>query len=119
MYSEEAPLDARTDANGALSFFSGHTTTAFAAAVVLNRTLARRHPQSSAQWIALGTTLGAASLVGVSRIVSGNHFPTDVMAGALVGSSVGVLVPALHRSGLTLTPVSSTNTLGLSFGGVW
>lgn len=59
------------------SFPSGHTATVFAFAGVLSLLL--RRP--------LLTTLliGAASLVGISRIVVGVHWPLDVLAGAMTG----------------------------------
>jgi hypothetical protein len=113
VYGDQAPEDTRNDPYAALSFFSGHTTTAFAAAVVLHRTLARRHPDSTAPNIVLGSTLAVASLVGAGRILSGNHFPTDVLVGAVVGSSFGVLVPALHASALALTPFASSDGAGI------
>jgi membrane-associated phospholipid phosphatase len=119
MYSERAPLDERLQGDGALSFFSGHTTNAFAASFALYGTLARRHPHSSAPLALLGASLAAASLVGASRILAGKHFPTDVAAGAVVGSSIGILVPALHGSGLALSPISDSNTIGVQVAGAW
>jgi hypothetical protein len=118
-YGETAPLDKRQDANAALSFFSGHTTTAFAAAVVLQRTLSRRHPGSPVPNIVLGSTLAVATLVGAGRVASGNHFPTDVMVGAVVGSSVGVLVPALHGPSMALAPFASADAGGVRLTGVF
>jgi membrane-associated phospholipid phosphatase len=100
MYGDEAPIDKRIDGDGALSFFSGHTTVAFASAVSLFSVLHRRHPDSLAPWVALGVGLAAAAFVVTGRVLAGNHFPTDVAAGAVVGSSLGVLVPALHEAGV-------------------
>jgi undecaprenyl-diphosphatase len=60
------------------SFPSGHTTTSFAAAIVLGMVLPRYKP-----WFLL-----AAALIGVSRIVLDVHYPSDVIAGALLGSAV-------------------------------
>lgn len=64
------------------SFPSGHTATAFAAAVVLV------YGSPSIGMIALL----AAALVGFGRMATGVHYPTDVLAGAVLGSIVGVVV---------------------------
>lgn len=63
---------------GSPSFPSGHTTDAFAVAVVITL-LARRW------WIAMPAFFWAA-LVGYSRIHLGVHYPSDVVAGALIGT---------------------------------
>lgn len=52
----------------------------------------------------------SAAFVGYERVCSGEHFPTDVLAGALVGASIGVLVPHLHRH----TPESPPVWVGLA-----
>jgi undecaprenyl-diphosphatase len=66
------------------SFPSGHAATAFATAVVL----AFVYPRQT------GVFLGLAVLVGLSRILLGAHFPSDVLAGALLGSGVALAVHA-------------------------
>ncbi len=70
-----APLSGRE------SFPSGHTTQAFAVAAVL----AEHHPEGWVPWVAYG----AASLVGLGRMVQDSHWASDVLAGALLGSWVG------------------------------
>ena len=40
--------------------------------------------------------LPLATSVALLKIKAGYHYPTDVAAGALVGSALGVLVPVLH-----------------------
>lgn len=57
------------------SFPSGHTITVFALAWTLGLFLPKLRPYLFA----------LACLVGVSRIMVGAHYPSDVMAGALVG----------------------------------
>ena len=64
------------------SFPSGHTATAFAAAVVL---------VYGSPGIGMLALL-AATLIGLGRMATGVHYPTDVLAGALLGSLVGVIV---------------------------
>ena len=66
------------------SFPSGHATTAFAAAVLLTLW----YPRWAGVW------LGLAVLVGLSRVVLGSHFPSDVLVGALLGSAVALVVHA-------------------------
>jgi membrane-associated phospholipid phosphatase len=64
------------------SFPSGHATASFAVATVL----ARHFPGAGR------AMYGLACLVALSRIVRGSHFPTDVMAGMMVGVLVGSVV---------------------------
>lgn len=63
------------------SFPSGHTSAAFAAGTALFRTL----PKGWARWLAVI----AALLMGLSRLYVGVHYPSDVLAGALVGAFCG------------------------------
>ncbi|MCJ8013295.1 phosphatase PAP2 family protein [Paenibacillus sp. KQZ6P-2] len=67
------------------SFPSGHTTAAFSLAIPL----ILGHPE----WICLFLPLSL--LVGVSRIYLGLHYPSDVFAGAVIGTSVAAATVAL------------------------
>jgi membrane-associated phospholipid phosphatase len=88
----------REDGNGGLSFFSGHTSTAFGLVTSTFVTLHRLHPESRWPWYVLAGGVASAGFVGATRILAGWHFPTDVVAGAAVGTAVGVIVPSLHAS---------------------
>jgi membrane-associated phospholipid phosphatase len=103
------------------SFYSGHTSTAFAAGMSYAQTFALRHPDSPYRFVvfAAAGTVGAA--VGTLRVLAGKHFPTDVLVGAGAGTAVGLLVPWLHArtgaSGMTALPVRGGAVLALS--GSW
>ncbi|MGB1016897.1 MAG: phosphatase PAP2 family protein [Nannocystaceae bacterium] len=84
------------------SFPSGHASMSFAAAVagstLLTMKLAgRKTPAAKAAlavtWIA---SLGLASTTAVLRVVAGKHYPSDITAGALIGSTIGAVVPLAH-----------------------
>ena len=72
------------------SFPSGHTTTAFAFASTVTRESQFWWPHAA--W-AVGTVFyGGASLVGLSRMYNNQHWASDVMAGAAIGTIVGLKV---------------------------
>ncbi len=70
------------------SFPSGHATTAFATAVILSLW----YPRGA------GLFVGLALVAGLSRVVLGAHFPSDVLGGAVLGSGVALTVHACVRS---------------------
>jgi membrane-associated phospholipid phosphatase len=73
------------------SFPSGHAAGSFCVAAFLVMALAPPAPRSGlARAFAPALWLGAA-LVALSRVYLGAHFPSDVVAGALIGASVGVV----------------------------
>ncbi len=61
--------------NGLDSFPSGHTSGSFSMAMVL----AYYFPKGKVLWF------GLASFNAICRVIKGSHFPTDVLAGLLIG----------------------------------
>jgi len=68
----------------------------FAAVTAFAVTYWLRHPDDPLRWVVLFAGQALALGVGFLKIEAGYHYPTDIMVGALVGSSIGVLVPMLH-----------------------
>jgi membrane-associated phospholipid phosphatase len=91
--------DERTgDIGDDFSFFSGHAATT--AVVLFFAARALDLTYHIPLWGRLSLYLGAAAItatVSVLRVAAGKHYPTDVIVGALVGASIGFLVPELHR----------------------
>lgn len=79
------------------SFFSGHTSLAFATLVSFAYIYHMEHKESIWRWIVWSSSIILSSLIGGFRILSGKHFPTDVITGAVVGTIVGILVPIIHQ----------------------
>ena len=78
------------------SFPSGHTALTFA--VCSFSAFAYSHMFPDSEYI-LPFGIGAyttAAVTGLLRVLSGSHFISDVLAGALIGSVFGIGVPLLH-----------------------
>ena len=108
VYGDDAPLEDRTDANAARSFFSGHVANTVGTSVAALRTF-QRLGQPALGWVMLGAGLAGSSLVGVSRVAAGSHFPSDVLVGAAVGVGVGLAIPAMHDSNARVVPVGGAD----------
>jgi undecaprenyl-diphosphatase len=115
VYGEKAPLSARNSANGGLSYLSSHAVAAFAIVTSTFVAMRRLHPGSKAAWVVLGVGGSLALFVASARVMAGQHFITDALGGAVVGSSVGMLVASLHGSPVTILPVvASSGQRGLA-----
>lgn len=116
LYGEKAPLSERNSPNGSFSYSSSHATVSFAIATSTFFALKRLHPKSVGPYVWLAVGGSAAAFVATGRVFAGMHFISDAVGGAVVGSSMGVLVPALHGSPVRLVPVVSATERGLQ---VW
>jgi undecaprenyl-diphosphatase len=76
------------------SFPSGHSATSFACATVLSHYA----PRLRVPFFALAT------LIAFSRIYNGMHYPTDVLAGAVLGVLTALLLLAIARRGSRRAP---------------
>ena len=81
------PLVTEKDPN---SFPSGHTCAAFAAAMAWARTLPLKRDQVIAVVMAV--------LMGLSRLYVGVHYPSDVLAGCVIGCLCGLLACAVWNA---------------------
>jgi membrane-associated phospholipid phosphatase len=112
----KAPLSIRNSGDAGLSFLSSHTAEAFAIATSLYVAEHRLHPRSNRPKLILGAGLAVASAIGVARVMAGYHFITDVVGGAVVGSSLGVLVASVHNSPVHVVPVVDHSPSGNAAG---
>lgn len=78
-----APL--QTD-NGRMSLSSGHTAVAFAVSSVLSERIGN-------MWASVGL-YSLASMTALSRVYDGEHWLSDVLVGAAIGTSAGIAVTA-------------------------
>jgi membrane-associated phospholipid phosphatase len=78
-------------------FPSSHTSISFAVASAYASILSRRGIAGQHK-LEIATLLAVAATTGVLRVVAREHFPTDVVAGAVLGLGVGWIVPKLHAT---------------------
>ena len=119
VYGTAAPASVRENGTSGLSFFSGHSATAFGAVVSTFVTVHRLHPDDFWPYYVLLGGVAIASFEGYTRVLSGAHFPTDVIAGAAAGTMIGILIPAMHASPyrLALQPVTVSGGGGMALAG--
>ena len=75
---------------------SGHTSAAFMSATFFSTTFMLENPLSRWRWPAVIGSHVLAAGVGAMRILSGMHFFTDIIAGMVIGSFYGWIIPVLH-----------------------
>jgi membrane-associated phospholipid phosphatase len=96
-YSNPAPSDiGSSDIAG--SFPSRHATLAFASAAFAASVFDATHPDSKYRGLIWAGGFGLATGIAALRVISGDHFLSDVAAGAALGSLVGFGLPYLHRT---------------------
>jgi len=122
VYNPGAPLEPKLVANGRQSFFSGHAGTAFASAVFAAELFRQYYPNSKLKPVVWIVMLGLASTTSYMRYAAGYHYPSDILAGAALGSFLGWGIPKWHevrnRPGLgqrmTIQPWHTGQASGLS-----
>lgn len=116
LYKDSKRKKASGEAYG--SFYSGHVSASFTGAVFSSYLFYKLMPNSKAKYWATGASFGLATAVAIFRVAAGKHYPTDILAGALVGSGVSVGVIALHeyfQSDVSLSVAPGSAVLSFSF----
>lgn len=95
-YQLPGHIDTRPDPSDKnQSFPSGHTLMAFSSAAYTQTQFSLKYPDSPYRTAVTATTWALAATTAVLRVASGNHFVTDVLAGAAIGSLLGFAGPYL------------------------
>jgi len=115
-YFDTVPIGEEDDMYN--SFPSGHTTLSFMSATFLSTTFCNEYPDSVWRFPICLSSYALAALGAVSRITSGNHYITDIIGGAIIGSFWGWFIPRLHKpienADLEITCMPAQNGVFLS-----
>ena len=96
VYQSDVPIENKEGISAVHSFFSGHSSTV-ASYTFFTYHLMRQYSDNS--WLKGGTLAFAVILptyTSILRVQAGKHFPTDVIAGSLIGAIIGYGVPEWH-----------------------
>jgi len=91
------------------SFPSGHASTSFACAVVLAAATPSRRTRV--------LLIALATLIALSRVYAGVHYPLDVIGGAALGTAIGLAMVALARTFGPSRSSADSNPVPLAFSG--
>lgn len=95
---KDDPNYSNSSTDSALSFFSGHASMTAAVTTTATYLAFTRSPGSWRPWVTLGVGTAVTAFTAYERVRAGAHFPTDVIAGAVAGAGIGIIVPHIHRS---------------------
>ncbi len=98
VYNESVDLEHKLESRASESFFSRTSTIAFASSVFTANIFDSYYPNSPySKWIWAGS-MCLATTASYLKFYAGQHFPTDIIAGALMGSFIGWFIPYTHRN---------------------
>ena len=95
VYGDDVTNSKKKQRNSQHSFFSMHSSSTFASATYGYYYYSKNYGHS----VLLGSLLfGAASATASLRVASGQHFPSDVIVGAIVGSGTSYIICKYHEN---------------------
>ena len=114
LYFEGYPEEALKNGDYNKSFCSGHTSVAFSVAAANTYIFSKYYPDSKWKVPVIAASYSLAALTGILRVASGEHFASDVLVGALLGTAIGYGIPALHTLFADKNVEASVSPFGLA-----
>jgi hypothetical protein len=103
------------------SFFAGHVAHTATATFFAAKVLHDFNPGYEGEGLVWGAAAVVPAAVAYGRIKAGKHFLSDNIVGYAVGTTVGIVVPQLHkeasRAGVSLMPLQGVNVNGYAYSG--
>ena len=111
VYGDDVSLAKKQEYNSQHSFYSMHSSTTFAASTFAYYYYSQNFDRNIPIAILL---YSPAVATAVLRVASANHFPSDVVVGAVIGSGISYLICQWHRSDVVVIDLGF-NSIGISF----
>jgi membrane-associated phospholipid phosphatase len=97
-YNPDLPEGQRMASVAYTSFWSGHVANTAAMTFACASIVQQSDASKTAKTITWTAAVAWPMAVGYYRVKAGKHFPTDVIAGYIVGAGIGMAVPYLHQT---------------------
>lgn len=101
VYNTSVPYDRRVSNNSQRSFFAGHVSATASATFFAAQVFSDFNPDSKAKPYVWAVAAALPALVSYYRYEAGQHFLSDILLGYGIGMATGMLIPRLHRQGVT------------------
>ena len=112
----------RSGAIATNSFFAGHTGHTATATFFAAKVLHDFNPGYAGEAFVWGAAAVVPAAVAYFRIEAGKHFLSDNIVGYAVGTTMGIMVPQLHkiagRHGISFVPMQGLNANGYAYSGL-
>ncbi|MBU6324580.1 MAG: phosphatase PAP2 family protein [Bacteroidetes bacterium] len=96
VYALNTPESVKNNIDARYSFISGHSSAAFCLATSFTLAMKQMNMPATRRTILSAASFITAGGIAVMRVAAGKHYPTDVLAGILVGCGVALLNHQLH-----------------------
>lgn len=97
VYNSAVSLDKKLKRNARTAFLSGHTSISAANCFFSAKVFSDYYPESKWKSAVWTTAAILPAITGYLRVKAGKHYPTDTIAGYLLGATAGILIPQLHK----------------------
>lgn len=117
VYNTSVPMEERKSGNSKNAFLAGHPALVASSTFFIAKVYSDYHPESKIKWVFYTVATGATLTTAYLRHKAGKHFPSDLIAGTVIGTASGILVPHFHKHRIIKNPnVSITPFTGDSHG---
>lgn len=98
LYNPNIATGDKTKPNASMSFFSAHTTTVSSICFSFALAYQTYMPEARGRTAVWVGAITLPALEGYMRVRAGRHFPSDVIAGYIIGAGSSYLMHVLHKS---------------------
>jgi len=97
-YNPEVDITTRTRGGAKNSFFAGHVAIVGTSTFFIAKVYTDYHPEMKNKWVLFAVAGAMTATTGFLRLAAGQHFRTDVITGAAVGTLSGIFIPKIHKN---------------------